>query len=251
MSRAKVICVQPMSSEASPSMLKELFCFHGAIERVSIKGEVCVPCEIIFPGNTVLMRARCSTLSSRLNCVHAQVGFVEFASASSTASALLFDRTKLAGNTVSVAVVEEELPDEVWDAELEGEELFEKVDHADTRSPPASPAAPAFDQNSTALPPPAVLPAPEASVASGKQTRKPTKASPAHDTAKANAANATTAAAAAGHASASAPAKSLSVTGAAARAASLEQLAKEPINSAAALLAATLAFELLALLLYV
>ena len=42
------------------------------------------------------------------------MGFVEFASASSTSSALLFDRTKIAGRTVSVAVVEEDLPDAVW-----------------------------------------------------------------------------------------------------------------------------------------
>ena len=62
---------------------------------------------------------------------------MEFASASSTASALLFDRTKLAGRTVSVAIVEEALPAETWELfeeKEEGEELFEKVEHDETTS---------------------------------------------------------------------------------------------------------------------
>ena len=113
---------------------------------------------------------------------------MEFESASSTASALLFDRTKLAGQTVSVAVVEEELPDEVWDGEAEGEELFERVEHDETSpfaaAEPAAPAAAAAVARApTQLPPPAVLPPPNAYEKSSRTSAQPSKAAatPARD----------------------------------------------------------------------
>ena len=235
-----------MAKDATPAMLNELFVFHGAVERVAIKGEV----------RTARAHAICTFLrmgegvhsASRARAFVWQVGFVEFASASSTASALLFDRTKLAGNTVSVAVVEEELPDEVWDTELEGEELFEQVDHADTTSAPASPDA-AVDRAATELPPPAVLPAPNSTLRAPK-VQAPSKA-PSADAGVATKAKASASAAhKPASASAAVAASPLSAAAASSRSASLAQLASEPMNSAKALLGVTLGLQLLALLLY-
>ena len=69
------------SDTASVEDLRNLFAFHGAISRVAVVDGI---------------------------------GYVEYVSASCIESALMFDRTKFAGQKVSVAVVDTPLPDELW-----------------------------------------------------------------------------------------------------------------------------------------
>ena len=38
--RSRVICVQPLDPSTTPAMLTDLFCFHGTISRIAIRGEV-------------------------------------------------------------------------------------------------------------------------------------------------------------------------------------------------------------------
>jgi len=229
--RSRVISVQPLDSSADVSDLSNLFCFHGAISRASIRGKV---------------------------------GYVEFESASSAISATGFDRTKLAGQTVSVVVVEAALPNDVWEAE-EGEEHFECVDHVDAFVPAhtpvsaaaASPVAAASSAvsppkhgDSVALPAAEVLPPPRGfekklPVKRSTPTRATTE-SPAPTTSsptKASLASSTSVASAT--CSKSSRAKPSDLPSSQARGRVLRAFAEDAINSPLALLGMTLAFELL------
>jgi len=194
-----VIQVQPMDPSATPSLLSDLFSFHGAVSRAAIRGEV---------------------------------GFVEFQSAASTASALLFDRTKLAGKIVAVTVVEEAIPEEVWitTEDEQGEELFEELDHEDTAVAAAGPGheVARFHPEDAALPSPAPLPPP---------MRTTPATCEAVDVRGAGVSRVVSS-------SSDAPAASACAAAAEARRTVLTHLASEPINSPTVVLGITVVFQL-------
>jgi hypothetical protein len=205
----KVIRVTPVAGTAS--LLSDLFSFHGKIARSAVVDEV---------------------------------GWVEFEQASSCSSALLFDKTTLAGKQVSV-VIAEDPPEEVWtqrpDEPSSGSSDDNKSSSFDeVGESPESPFVESADVDigfaSEALPPAAPLPPPKSTAASSSSTNATTSrttasvAKPAVKAAAAKPAAASKPAAAAGSVAAN-------------RQAALAALAKDPINSPMMLLYVTLAIE--------
>lgn len=197
-------------SAGAPDLLRDLFSFHGAITRVAV--------------------------------VHG-VGFIEFASATSTESSLMFDRTRLGGQTVSVAVVEDSLPEELWVVSKVGSSTESVVPCeprpfpavvADAVVPPSPP-----DAYASRLPAPSRLPPPSSSPAIAASPA----AAPASANGRPSAAPATPS---------SSPSSGLGPAArwARERGAALEHLATEPLNSLAFFLAATLALQLVLVFCY-
>lgn len=199
MASRKVVTVKPIE-KASVDDLQHLFAFHGQISRVAVVD----------------------------GC-----GYVEYVSSHCVESALMFDRTKLAGQTISVAAVDAPLDESIWahvvDKSSPNDAAPTSVDKPSSPKQSAAPIKKATPKSSSSgsssdvdpqkLPPPSPLPPPEA---------------PVHQR------------------DAAAAGRGASASGLnAVRSAALQRLAKEPLNQPQMLLAVTIALQVVfALLLH-
>ena len=122
----KVVTVKPIIDKASIDDLQHLFAFHGQISRVAVVDGI---------------------------------GYVEYVSSHCVESALMFDRTKLAGQTISVAAVDGPLDESIWSQSVDKPSSPKQ---APVKKTPPKSSGGSSSGGSSSLPPPSPLPAPEA-----------------------------------------------------------------------------------------